>query len=110
MLYFQVSKHNDLYLFPPLPPQLAGSGLHVSHHASGESHLRFHSPIPCLSLGPLMTSSFSRTESVKDIIAKRQSLLSEDIDLGTLNKAGMIAVLKLSRWLGIPSITYIING
>jgi hypothetical protein len=54
LLDFEVSDRNDLYVFPPVSSssQLAHSGFKVSFHPSGTTHLRYHQPISCLSLGP----------------------------------------------------------
>jgi hypothetical protein len=96
LLEFEVSKNNDLYVIPPVAStsQLVHSGFKISFHPSGETHLRFHRPISCLSLGPKIKLPFSRTEFVKDIISKRESLLSEEVDLRPLNGPGLITVLK----------------
>ena len=93
---FELSKYDDLYLIPYLPPSstLAHSGFKASLHASGTSHFTFQQPISCLSLGPKAKVPFDRKEFVEDIIRKRESLFSEQFDADALNKAGKIIVLK----------------
>jgi hypothetical protein len=85
-----------LYLFPPSlrGSPLANTGLHVSHHASGESQVTVQEfPISCLGFKPKIRLSFSREEFIADIITKKQSLFS-DINLTAEQKAGTILVLK----------------
>jgi hypothetical protein len=75
---FQLDKYNDLYIFPAFPSSspLAHSGFHISLHASGSSHLRFHYPIACLHLGPKLKLPFNRTQFLEDIAAKEESLFT----------------------------------
>lgn len=77
----------------PRNSPLANSGLHISHHHSGESHIRVQQfPIPCLGFGPKIKLPFSRREYIDDVIAKKQ--LFSDIDLTAEQKPGSILVLK----------------
>ncbi len=95
LLKFQISKYNDLYLFPPFPAssRLAHSGFHISLHASGESHLRMHFPVACLHLGPKLKLPFNRTQFLEDIVASKNSILTR-IDLSNETGGGLIAVLN----------------
>jgi hypothetical protein len=91
----QISKYNDLYLFPSFPtsPKLASSGLHISFHASGASHLRFNPPVACLRLGPNVMLPFDRSEFVDDVAAKKKTLFKH-IDMSNETRGDLIAVLK----------------
>lgn len=91
-----MSEDDDAYIFPSFPSTLplAHTGLHMSFHASGQSHLRLNNyPISCLHVGPKLKVPFSKTQFFEDIIAKKNSLFTE-IDLSHDHKAGAIAVLK----------------
>jgi hypothetical protein len=96
---FEISKSNDVYLFPPLPDSspLANSGLHISHHISGESQIRVQQfPVSCLGFRPKIKMPFNRREFIEDVAKKKQSLFSE-IDLTNEQRAGTIFVVKSEK-------------
>jgi hypothetical protein len=92
---YQVSKYNDLCLFPGLPAssRLAQSGFHVSFHASGQAQLALNSPVACLRLGPKLYLPFNRTDLLNDIIATNNSLFKH-MDVSNVTQGGVVAILK----------------
>jgi hypothetical protein len=68
---------------------LSESGFHISLHASGNSHLRFHYPVA----GPKLKLPFSITQLLEDI-AEREGSLFTRIDISKETSGGLIAVLK----------------
>ena len=110
LLKYQISNQNDLYLFPPLhySSQLAITGLHVSFHTSGVSHLRMRVPIKCMRVGPQITLPFSKTQLLQDIAVKKQSLFTP-MDISNQTNGGYIAISKnesmLKNFLSSPYMT-----
>jgi hypothetical protein len=98
LVNFVLSKSNDVYLFPPLlGSPLANSGLHISLHVSGESHITVQQfPVSCLGFRPKVKLPFNIREFVEDVAAKKQSLFSE-IDLTNEQRAGTIFVVKSEK-------------
>lgn len=98
---FKISynEHNDLYVVPYFPDsKLTQSGFHISFHASGASHLRFHPPVACLGLGPNVKLPFTRAEFAEDVVTKKKTLFTR-IDMSNETRGGWIAVLKFESML-----------
>jgi hypothetical protein len=69
--------HNDLYVVPYFhDSKLTQSGFHISFHASGASHLRFHPPVACLGLGPSVKLPFNIAEFAEDVVTKKKTLFT----------------------------------
>ncbi|HEY7082509.1 MAG TPA: hypothetical protein VH500_22700 [Nitrososphaeraceae archaeon] len=94
------TKHNEIYVIPPIPrtPPWVNSGLHMSFHASGQSHVKMNLPISCLNQRIEHKLSFNRSGLIEDIIAKRDSFFRE-IDVNNDEAVGTTMVLKTEPML-----------
>src|SRR5215831_2859867 len=70
LFMLSMTKPNEIYLIPPIPrtPSWVNSGLHISFHASGRSHMKMNLPISCLNRRIEHKLSFNRSDLIDDII------------------------------------------
>jgi hypothetical protein len=99
-LKVQFSEQGDWDLVPYLPSNsiLSKTGAHISFHASGQSHVRMNYRISCFKQGPRLKLLFNKSEFMKDIITKRNSLF-QPVNLEKAKKGGLIWVIKISKLL-----------